>query len=351
MNSTIPKYINVKDRIKADIEAGVIVEKLPGERVLAKTHNVSYMTVRKAVMGLVEEGILRRIATKGTFVNHSRVSPHQTHNIGFFLDDNIVDGISSPYYALIFKMLETEMQTHGYNLVYFSNFCDLNPLKNKKKIDGVIIACFPRIEEKIQTIKKITPIVLLENASSDKTIPSVTIDNFNAMVAVFEYLWSLGHRRIGFITGLQDSNVGQDRLKGYLNALNKHDLKTDKDLIVKGDYCYESGRRGAAKLLALAQPPTAIMCSNDTMALGAMKAIREKGLFVPDDISLTGFDDIDVAAQVYPHLTTIAAPLKEMVRQAMEMLLAALSGENIEYQHRIIPAKLVIRESCSKISI
>ena len=219
MTNSPHKYIRIKNKIKDSIKSGSITDKLPGERALATELGVSYMTVRKAIAELVEEGILHRASTKGTFVNNKSRNSRYTGNIGFFLDEQIKEGISSPYYSLLFKSLEEEVAQRGYNILLFSDFDDLDPLKNNKKIDGVIISCFPRLEDRIQSIKKYLPIVLLDNIAADKSIPSVTIDNFNSSSHSVEYLISLGHRRIGFISGLMDSDICKNRLLGYQNAL------------------------------------------------------------------------------------------------------------------------------------
>ncbi len=347
MDNKIPKYVHIKQKIKENIKNGSIVDKLPGERVLAKEYDVSYMTIRKAVIDLVEEGILHKNKTKGTFVSTSKMSPKVTHNIGFFLDEGIREGISSPYYSLIFKALEKEVKKNGFNLILFSDSNDLNPLNGQKKTDGVIVCCFPRIENKIQEIKNFVPIVLLDNIASDKSIPSVTIDNFNSTSDATNYLWSLGHKRIGFISGLLDSDICRERLLGYTNALNTHKINSNKILIYKGDYSYESGETGAKYFLSLPEPPTAIVCANDTMAIGAMKVIQENGFNIPKDISVIGFDDIEVASRVFPPLTTIAAPIKEIANKSVKMLLSLINGNDLEYQHQFLPTNFIIRGSCA----
>lgn len=342
-----PKYIRIKNKIVDGIKKGKIKGKLPGERVLAKKYNVSYMTVRKAVEGLVEKGILYKNTTKGTFVSNRKVSNKITKNIGFFLDETIEDGISSPYYSLIFKAIEKEVKNIGYNLTLFSDPNDLNPLNSQKKIDGVIFCFFPRLTEEIKKLKELIPIVLLDNISSDLSIPSVTIDNFNSSHKSAEYLRSLGHQRIGFISGLLNSDVCKDRLLGYTSIMSHNGMDNTTNLIYKGDYSYESGEKGAEYFLSLTKIPTAIMCANDSMAIGAMKVVQAQGLLVPDDISIIGFDDIEVASRVYPSLTTVAAPIKKIAKKSVKMLVSAIKGENLDYQHKILPAKLIIRDSCS----
>ncbi len=349
MSNELPKYRKVKNQIKDDIKRGRFEGKLPGERVLAKEFEVSYMTIRKAITELVEEGILHKFTTKGTFVSNNKISPKVTNNIGFFLDDGIKEGISSPYYSLVFKALEKAVKKHGYNLLLFSDHDDMNPLNNQKKIDGIIICCFPRVEDRVQELKKVLPIVLLDNHATDKSIPSVTIDNFNGCSVSTEFLISNGHTRIGFVSGLLDSDVCRDRLEGYKAALSNNNIGLDKTLIFKGDYSYESGEKAARYFLDLDKLPTAIVCANDSMAIGVMKVIRENGYSIPTDISVVGFDDIEVSSRVFPALTTVYAPIEDMAKRSVNILLSAVKGHSQEYQHVILPPELVIRDSTTKI--
>jgi len=344
------KYIAVKNQIKARIASGKLVDKLPGERLLAEELGVSYMTVRKAITGLVEEGVLSKQGTRGTFVNHRNHNSKRTHNIGFFLDEDIKEGISSPYYSLIFKSLEEEVAQRGYNMLFFSDFDDLNPLKNTKKVDGVIISCFPRIEDRIQQIKNYLPMVILDNIAADKSIPSVTIDNFNSCSHAVEYLIGIGHRRIGFVSGLLDSDVCRDRLLGYKNALARAGIKDDRALSFKGDYSFESGEKAGKYFVAMAQRPSAIVCANDMMAIGLMKVLQESQVWIPEQISVIGFDDILLASKVFPTLTTNAAPIAEMARHAVDILIRAMRGESTDFNHLILEAKLIKRDSCAPFS-
>ena len=347
MTASTPKFVRVKNQIKEGIKKNHWVDKLPGERILATELDVSYMTVRKAISELVDEGVLYKQATKGTFISHRRVNTKVTHNIGFLLDEDIKEGISSPYYSLVFKSLEEAATRNGYNLLFFSDFKDLNPLHNPKKIDGLIISCFPRIEDRIQEIKRFLPIVLLDNVASDKSIPSVTIDNFHSCSESAQYLLSLGHRRIGFVSGLLDSDICKDRLFGYTSALVRHGIEEDKSLIYKGDYSHDSGEKAARYFISMQDPPTAIMCANDSMAIGAMKVIRENGLHIPEDISIIGFDDILVASRVFPALSTNAAPIDDIAAKAVELLLSEMQGNPTDYRHIILRAQLIKRDSCA----
>jgi len=344
MSKPSPKYIHAVNRIKDSIKHQQIADKLPGERVLAKELGISYMTVRKAIDNLVERGYLYRIPAKGTFVaDRKKVGRVQTKNIGYFLDSSIKDGLTSPYYSLIFNALEKETGKRGYALVYFSNINEENAISTLKKVDGVIASCFPRVEHVIQEIKQHVPVVVIDNASFDKSIPSIIIDNFGAVIESVNALCNLGHQRIGFMTGLDDSDVGNNRLAGYQCALKSHKIPVNSELIYKGDYSYEAGKHGASTLLQLSKPPTAIMCANDSMALGAMKEASRSGYRVPEDLSIVGFDDISVASQIMPPLTTVAPPIDEIAALAVSMVDALIAGKDPDSKHIALPAHLKVR--------
>ena len=347
MDNSLPKYLLAENWIKEAIKRKEVEERLPGERTLARELGMSYMTVRKAIDNLVKQGVLYRVPTKGTYVaDQAGVRRKQTKNIGYFLDSSIKDGLTSPYYSLIFNALEKEAARRGYALVYFSDISQANSARNMSKIDGVIVSCFPRIEHLIQEMKQSVPVVVIDNASHDKTIPSVIIDNFNAVVESIDYLCSLGHRRIGFMTGLYDSDVGNNRLAGYRYALSNHGIEESEELIFRGDYTFATGESGARSLLVLDNPPTAIMCANDAMAIGAIKWASSQGLKIPEDLSIVGFDDIAVASQIIPPLTTVAAPIDRIATLSVELLQASIRGQEVDNRHLALSAKLAVRGTC-----
>ena len=341
------KYLYAENKIKQAIKDLAINDRVPGERVFAKQLNISYMTARKAVENLVSEGILYRIPKKGTYVADPASAKVKTKNIGYFLDSSIKGGVSSPYYSLIFSALEQEATRKGYALLYFTDGNEADSLNIIEKLDGVIISCFPRIEPVIQEMKARLPVVCIDNCSLDESIPSVTIDNFNSVVEAVNYLCSLGHERIGFITGLDDSNIGRNRYAGYQSALKDHGVDEDMSLVFKGDYSFATGKNGADYFLTLNTQPTAIMCANDTMAISAIKEINRNRLKVPDDISIIGFDDISIASEITPALTTISVPVQKLAKQAIEVLCSVINDDELENRHVTLPCRLVLRESCS----
>ncbi len=345
MDESIPKHIYAERKIREAICHLKVDEKIPGERVIAKELGVSYMTARKAVESLVAKGVLYKVPKKGTYIADQKKRATKTKNIGYFLDSSIKDGLSSPYYSMIFDALEKEATKNGYALVYFTNGEGTDYLEVLDKVDGVIISCFPRIDPIIQEMKKRVAMVCIDNSPTDKSIPSVTLDNFNSVAHSIDYLCAKGHDRIGFVTGLDDSDIGRGRLAGYISALKSHEISEDRDLIFRGDYSFETGMKGADYFLSLEMPPTAIMCANDTMAIGAIKEISRKGFNVPDDISVIGFDDIQIASHITPALTTVSVPVDEIAKQSINLLRAVMDQEEVVDQHAVLPCQLVLRDS------
>jgi LacI family transcriptional regulator len=173
-------------------------------------------------------------------------------------------------------------------------------------------------------------------------------DRYGAQMMT-QHMVDLGHRRIGYINGLEDWIESQNRLSGYRDTLLKNGLPVDEALVRYGDWGVESGYRAAQELLALegrsGQRPTAIFAANDIMALGAMYAIQEAGLTIPNDIALVGYDDRDFAAWIRPALTTVRMPSLEMGEAAARLLLQQIAGEDLEDATQV-PGTLIIRESC-----
>ncbi len=347
MQNIIPKYQQVVNKIKKDIEDCTIADKLPSERMLAKELGVSYMTVRKALDKLLNENVIIKIPHKGSFVN---TQPAQKNRIiGYFLDSSIRSGIASPYYSLLFQELERWAAKKNYALVFFSD-ADKDRLdKLLPTLDGVIATCIPSTEDIILEINQYLPVVVIENSTVDKTIPAVVIDNFNADSEAVNYIVSLGHSHIGCMTGLFDSKVGTNRFKGFEYGLKHNNLVANKEYIFHGDYSHESGIKGAKYFLSLPTPPTAIICANDSMALGAIKEFQNNGVRVPEDMSIIGFDDISIAAQSNPALTTVRAPIQKIAKYSCDLLFNKINNKENDYSLIALSTQLIVRESCAPV--
>lgn len=185
----------------------------------------------------------------------------------------------------------------------------------------------------------------------DRRVPvradAVVVDNTRGARDIVRYLLSLGHRRIGVIAGLPKISTSQERLAGYHQALGEAGVAVDSELLKVGYSRLEGGHAAALQLLALAQRPTAIFATNNLMAIGLMRAVAERALKCPADISIACFDDFDWASVFHPRLTAVAQPTYEMGKKAAELLLGRITGSgNDEPQEVVLAPTLVIRDSC-----
>ena len=179
----------------------------------------------------------------------------------------------------------------------------------------------------------------------DQGIPAVSASNASGARAAVEHLLSLGHSRIGAILGPPDWMATTERLNGYRSALAAAGVLPAPDLVVESDFSIESGEAAAASLLDLPERPTAIFGFNDNVAIGALRAAEARGLTVPDDLSVVGFDDSEQSGLVTPALTTVRQPLAEMGRMAVSLLMRLLDHQRVEAMNIELATRLVVRES------
>lgn len=179
----------------------------------------------------------------------------------------------------------------------------------------------------------------------DAGVAAVSATHGAGAKAATDHLLSLGHRRIGVITGNRGWTATEERLNGYRTALAAAGVLPSPELVIDSDYLIEGGRASAWALLDLPDPPTAIFAMNDNMAIGAVQAAKERGLRVPDDLSVIGFDDSDQTRIVTPALTTVRQPLQEMGRMAVSLLLRLIQKQRVEAMRVELATRLVVRES------
>jgi LacI family transcriptional regulator len=179
----------------------------------------------------------------------------------------------------------------------------------------------------------------------DEGVPAVSAANALGGRAAAEHLLSLGHRRVGVITGVPDWLASVERLNGYRSALAAAGVLPDPALVVESDWAVEGGERGAADLLDRHEPPTAIFAFNDNMAVGVLRAARARRLRVPEDLAVVGFDDSEQATNTTPALTTVRQPLAEMGRMGVSLLLRLLEKRRVEGMRIELQTRLVVRES------
>lgn len=268
----------------------------------------------------------------------------------------LVPAIANTFFARVISGAQQAAQMAGYRLL----LCDTQgreaiehefaALVYAHQADGVIQL---RASDPFESIAPgIEPLPLVNACEVVKhaPYPTISLDNRAAARAMTEHLIELGHRRIGIIKGPRSSPLTLDRVAGYEDALRLAGIAIDPSLICHGDFTLKAGYDGAGTMLELAERPSALFCENDEMAIGALKRIKQRGLRVPEDISLVGFDDIPFAAYCDPPLTTISQPAETFGQKAVEMLIALIEKKPVAQRHVVLPFELTVRGSSAAVA-
>jgi LacI family transcriptional regulator len=224
---------------------------------------------------------------------------------------------------------------------------DVLDMVAQRRVDGILFTppCDNAPELLDDLSRQGTPCVRLTPHNRQLPLPHVTASDRAGARDATRYLLALGHRRIGLVAGNRAHSASSERLAGFREALDAAGVPFDAELVQVGDWSFQSGMAGARGLLALRPRPTAIFAGNDDMAAGVLSVARQQRLAVPDDLSVIGFDDIPLARQVSPPLTTVRQPILELAQLACRVLVDAMAGRAPARLHHELPTELVIRES------
>jgi len=276
----------------------------------------------------------------------------KTNMIGLLVPD-----LGTAYIGEIIHGIDTELSLQDLDLILYTTHRaatkEANYVANLATgmVDGLLLVLPRNPTDYIDTLaRRNFPFVLIDHQGNGEHCPAVGATNWQGAFNATEHLIKLGHKRIGFITGSMDLGCAQDRLEGYRSALKTYHLEDKDELIFEGDFFQPDGYVGATALLDLPEPPTAIFASNDVMAMGVMDAVRNRGLRVPDDISVIGFDNIPQASLIRPGLTTVSQQLKKMGRMATQMLLQLLEDPDSDPKRIELPTELILRDSCKALT-
>ncbi|MCS6849231.1 MAG: LacI family DNA-binding transcriptional regulator [Anaerolineae bacterium] len=276
----------------------------------------------------------------------------ETRTIGLIVPDN-----SNPYFAELARAVEDAGFAKGYSVILCNS--DMSEAKEaayieallSKRVDGIILISAANRRERFNAILQAgIPVVTVARELSDLPIDQVVTDNEQGGYLVGRYLIELGHRQIGCIAGPRDETPSADRIVGLRRALQEAGVHLPSELVIRGDFTYESGTRVMAELLSRCPHLTAVFAANDRMAIGAMNHLWRAGRRIPDDISIVGFDDIPVAATTCPPLTTVAPPKADFARVSVSLLIERITAGRTEPFRIVLPTRLVIRESCRAIA-
>lgn len=266
----------------------------------------------------------------------------------------ILQNISNPFYSKVVEGIEDLGHKHGYNIMICNTDSEsdrersyLDLLVNRL-VDGVILM-EPEIDsEELAQIGNSFPVVQCCEYKEGADVPHISIDNVAAGYTAVNHLIKLGHTRIGMISGYNRLLSAMQRETGYKRALREADIAFEPALIKYGSYGFTGGLRAAKEFLQLDNPPTALFAISDITAIGAIRAIKEEGLNIPEDIAVVGFDNTSIASMYDPQLTTISQPRYDLGKISMEFLLEQINDNDISAQEIYLEHELIIRESTVK---
>jgi LacI family transcriptional regulator len=322
---------------------------------VASSAGVSVATVSRVLNGKgpvsadARDRVLQAVKVLG-YVPHSAarsLSTRRTMNIGVLLPD-----VYGAFFSEIVRGIDLAARAAGYHVLVSGSHSDLAETTAvlqalHGRIDGLILLTAGIGGQWLRnTLPSRLPVVLLHNSEAGGDHDSIRIDNrFGARLAA-DHLLDLGHRRIALICGPPENTDAEERLRGFREALAARGLAADPDLELPGDFAEESGFRAGERLADRQVLPTAVFAANDAMAIGCLAALRGRGLRVPGDVSLVGFDDIPIVRYLTPALTTVHVPIAEIGGRALQRLVDVLQGgDEIAKQNDVVTPLLAVRAS------
>ncbi|GHG33353.1 LacI family transcriptional regulator [Deinococcus indicus] len=323
----------------ADVARLAGVSAVTVSKTLNNTGRISEQTRARVIQAARDLGYVANPAAR-------RLRGARTNLVGM-----VVPELVSPYFAEVARAAAEAASSAGLDLGVFTTSRD--PARERERVaalsgglaDGLILVVPTDDPQHLDVLQRSrTPIVLISHFGTPTDLPNVRADSYHGAHAATTHLLDLGHRRVGFIAGADGSSQAHERLRAYRDATGERGL-LDPDLIRPGNFTQRRGFEAARELLDLPDPPTAIFAASDATAFGAMDAVKDRGLRVPQDISVVGFDDIAAASQSHPALTTVRHPIHDMSDSALRLLSGALAGEAVRGTVLDYPSELVVRET------
>ncbi len=329
---------------------------------IAKRTGKSVTTVSRALHGYNDvspetRALIVRVAQEMGYTPNrlaQRLQKQRTDTIGFILP-TFGPRFSDPFFSEFLAGIGNAAGEAGYDLLVSTQppgEKELDAYRQKvmgRQVDGFVVVRTRCHDPRIQYLKEVkAPFVAFGRTEDDLDYPFVDEDGAAGMRMLVEHLLRLGHRRIAYISPPLEFTFARDRLRGVEGALEEAGIPLASEYLVYGDLTQRSGLMRARALLALPQPPTAIIAGNDLMALGAMSAAQQVGLQVGRDLAIAGFDDIPMAETAHPPLTTVHQPIYKIGRMLTEMLIQIIQGHPPESTQILLRPQLMIRQSCGE---
>jgi len=327
---------------------------------IAKQAGVSRSTVSRVINDYphvredVRKHVLQIIQSTGYHPNAAArtLASQRSWTIGLVLPHSVSFFFTDPYYPHLTKGIAQACNQNNYTLAFFlvGNIEDeenMYPrIARKGFLDGVVVQSGHHGDQGIidRMIDMKIPMVVVGRPFRSDNVTYVDIDNINSANTAVSHLIRLGRKRIGTITGPAHSTVGIDRLEGYRKAITERGLTVDENLIKEGDFTEAGGYYAMQNLLL--HKPDAIFAASDVMAIGAMRAVNEANLKIPEDIGFVGFDDLPIATYSNIQLTTIRQPVVQSGIRMVETLIDLIENGINQPRHIIMDTELIVRESC-----
>jgi LacI family transcriptional regulator len=332
--------------------------KVSGLKHLADKLSLSVTTVSRVLNGKSDEYRISE-ATREKVLQTAKEENYTPNRLARGLKTNktetiglIIPDIANPYFSFIAKTIEEEARKKGFMIILCDSHEDIETetrllgLLQDQKVDGIIIAPVGSRKEHLEkTFQSGMPLVAIDRHLKNSPIPFVVSDNYTGAKEGVEMLIKNGHKNIACIQGPPYTSPSRERVKGYEDALRNHRVKLEKKYILGNHFGEKNGYLQGQKLLGLQVPPTAIFALSNLISLGVLRAIQEKGLHVPNDISILSFDEQPYSRWLSTPMTTIEQPKKEIGANAMKLLLKQIENHDKGQEGLFLKTRLIERQS------
>jgi len=325
-------------------------------RAVAKRAGVSIATVSRAMNGIttVDVELAKRVMRAAEELNYTpntqarALVSGRSGMIGL-----IVSEITNPFFPELIQSFEDSAVKRGYEILIGSTNYSAERMMQcvrrmvERMVEGVAVMTFGMDEDLVQQmVERRIPVVSIGPKNNLEGASSLQVDFRRGLHEAVQHLAVIGHRKIAFISGPLSLDSARQRQKAFHEAMSSISTPVPPQFVIEGDHTMEGGFAGAEKLLSLKEKPTAIVCSNDMTAIGVLHAVSGRGLRVPDDISIIGFDDIHMAQFTVPPLTTIRMACSDLATAALDALLHDTSEPTRKFEAtRMIPTRLIVRQT------
>lgn len=324
----------IKDvALTAGVSTATVSRVLNGEKVKDETREKVISTIK--LLGYRPNQIARSLKTQ------------KTNIIGFVVPD------FGPFFMQIAKVVEDILNGYGYSLIVCNS--DEDPARERarirmlteKQVDGMLVVPTSDQDDYLVDLKeKGIPVVLVDRMIKDIEADCVLVDNVNGAYQVVEHLITRGYQRIGLINGRQEVTTGEERYRGYQRVYEDYNLQIDEEIIRTGDFSTESGYAIMKDLMSLTVPPKAVFVTNWYMTIGALLAMNEMRVKVPDDVAIASFDDMELTRLSNPPLTAVVQPIQEIGETAANLLYKRICGDTSDFPKMYrLKTKLIVRGS------